>query len=96
MSITVYTADCDFPCTFTSCKWKLIENIVALLTPFEELKQDISLSTALAAGFIPAITTLAHLVEKQASNEQGVQMARETLLCCVSLFDDTSCQKEIQ
>ncbi len=89
-----YATDYDLPCTFTSFQWKLMENIVVLLTPFEELTRDISSSTASAADVIPAIMALTRLLEKRTDTDQGVQTAKETLLEAVkkrftSYFLDT-------
>lgn len=75
-----YAADYDLPCTYSASQWKLMENIVSLLTPFEELTRDISSSTASAADVIPAIMALTRLLETSAETDQGVKTAKETLL----------------
>lgn len=47
-ALCAYGADYDLPSMFTGSQWKLVENMILLLTPFEELTQQISSSTALA------------------------------------------------
>lgn len=56
-----------------------MENIV-VLTPLEELTQDISLSTAPAAYAIPTIMALTCLLERRAGTDHSVQTAKLTLL----------------
>lgn len=36
-ALCAYGADYDLPSMFTSSQWKLVENMILLLTPFEEL-----------------------------------------------------------
>ncbi|KAJ4945978.1 hypothetical protein JOQ06_023656 [Pogonophryne albipinna] len=52
----------------------------SLLTPFEELTQQISSSTASAADVIPSIRALTRLIETTAETDHGVKTSKATLL----------------
>ena len=70
-----------------------MENIVELLTPFEEITLGISKATATAADLIPQISALTLCLEKPADSDKGVQTAKATL--CESVkrrFRDTGNQ----
>lgn len=79
-AIGVYAAENELPAAFTAHQWELVENVLTILAPFEELTKEISSSTASAADVIPAVTALKRLLEKQASTDRGVGTAKATLL----------------
>lgn len=79
-ALSAYAADYDLPSTFSVNQWKLIENMISLLAPFEELTQQISSSTASTADVIPSIRALTRLLEKTAETDQGVKTSKATLL----------------
>nr|XP_023693584.1 zinc finger BED domain-containing protein 4-like [Paramormyrops kingsleyae] len=79
-AICVYAAENDLPATLTAHQWELMDNVLTILAPFEELTKEISSSTATAADVIPAITALKRLLEKPASTDRGVGTAKATLL----------------
>lgn len=79
-AIGVYAAEYELPATFTAHQWELIDNVLTILAPFEELTKEISSSTATAADVIPAITALKRLLERQANTDHGVGTAKATLL----------------
>ena len=64
-ALVAYATDYEMPAEFTSYQWKLAENMVTLLDPFDELTKDISKSTASAADVIPSIKALIRLLEKE-------------------------------
>lgn len=64
--LAAYTADYDLPTTFTSYQWLLIENILSLLAPFQQLTNKISSSDASVADVIPSLAALRHLLSKEA------------------------------
>lgn len=78
-ALSAYGASYDLPGMFTDSQWKLVENMISLLTPFEELTQQISSSTASAADVIPSIRALTRLLEKTATDDD-VKTAKATLL----------------
>lgn len=53
-SISAYGADHDLPVTLTANQWALLEKIITVLAPFEELTRQISSSTSSAAEVISA------------------------------------------
>ena len=83
-----YAADYDLPGIFTASQWKLIENMISLLDPFDELTHKISESTASAADVIPSIKALTRLLEKTQETDHGVKTVKATLLESVKRFKD--------
>lgn len=79
-ALCTYGADYDLPVMLTASQWKLVENLISLLAPFEELTNQISSSTATAADVIPAIRALSRLLRKQTDTDQGVKTTKATLL----------------
>lgn len=70
-ALSAYVADSDLPSMFTGSQWKLVENMISLLGPFEEITQRISSSYASASYVIPSIR--AHCPEKTAETDHGVK-----------------------
>ncbi len=79
-ALGAYAADYELPVTLTSYQWGLIENILTLLAPFEELTKEISSSTATAADVIPSIIALKRLLKKSTEMDHGVKTVKSTLL----------------
>ncbi|XP_050984279.1 zinc finger BED domain-containing protein 4 [Labeo rohita] len=94
LALAAYAAEHELPCTFTIHQWKLIENMVSILAPFEELTQQISSSTASAADVIPCIRALTRLLEKTVESDHGVKTSKTVLLEAVRRrFADIDTQK---
>ncbi|XP_042617371.1 zinc finger BED domain-containing protein 4-like [Cyprinus carpio] len=70
-ALGAYAAEHDLSATLNAHQWGLIENVMSLLTPFEELTKEITFCTATAADVIPAITALKRLLEKGADTDRG-------------------------
>lgn len=64
-----YGPDSALPTMFTGSQWKLVE----LLTPYEELTQRISPSTASAADVFPLIRALTRLLERTADTDHEIK-----------------------
>ncbi|XDV11792.1 hypothetical protein PO909_000627 [Leuciscus waleckii] len=79
-ALGAFATEHDLPATLTMHQWGLIENVLTLLAPFEELTKEISSSTATASDVIPAITMLKRLLEKRADTDFGVGTTKATLL----------------
>ena len=79
-ALGAFATEHDLPATLTMHQWGLIENVLTLLTPFEELTKEISSSTATTADVIPAITELKWLLEKRADTDVGVGTTKAILL----------------
>ena len=76
-----YAADYDdLPTLFTASQWKLVENVISLLEPFEELTKTTSKSSASAADVIPSVRALIRLLEKTQETDHGVETTKATLL----------------
>lgn len=83
-ALGAYAADFDLPATFTANQWSLIENMLSILQPFEELTKEISSSSATAADVIPSVMVLKRLLSKDVATDRGVKTAKSTLLEAVS------------
>lgn len=79
-TLGAYAAEHNLPATLNMHQWGLIENVMSLLAPFEELTKKISSSTATAADVIPAITALKWLLERRAYTDHGVATAKTTII----------------
>ncbi len=77
--LAAYSADHELPATFTSHQWVLIENILSLLAPFEQLTKEISSSDASVADVIPLIAALKRLLSKEVETDHGVKTMKSTL-----------------
>ncbi|PWA28367.1 hypothetical protein CCH79_00016373 [Gambusia affinis] len=78
--IGAYAAEHELPATVTAHHWELMDNVLTILAPFEQLIKEISSSTATTADVIPAIIALKWRMERQASTDHGVGTAKVTLL----------------
>ena len=79
-ALGAYAADYELPATFTVNQWGLIENMLSLLQPFEELTKEISLSSASTADVIPSVMALKRYLGKAIASDHGVKMAKSTLM----------------
>lgn len=88
--IAAYMTDYDLPATLSAHQWMLMENIVSLLAPFEQMTKEISSAKASAAEVIPLIAALKRLLGKEVETDHGVKTAKKTLLEAVNKrFQDT-------
>ena len=81
-ALAAYGVDHDLPekAKLTSQQWQLIENMITLLAPFEQLTRDISASEASAADVIPSVIALKRLLSKAVDTDQGVKTTKAKLL----------------
>ncbi len=77
-------ADHELPATFTAYQWVLIENVLSLLTPFEQLTKEISSSDSSVADIIPLLAALKRLLSKEAETDHGVKTTKSALLEAVN------------
>ncbi|XP_067300896.1 zinc finger BED domain-containing protein 4-like [Pseudorasbora parva] len=82
--LATYIADHDLPATFTAYQWVLIENVLSLLAPFEQITKEISSSDASVADIIPLLAALKRLLNKEAETDHGVKTTKSALLEAVS------------
>ncbi|KAJ3608020.1 hypothetical protein NHX12_025070 [Muraenolepis orangiensis] len=83
-ALGAYVADFDLPDTFSASQWGLIENMLSLLEPFEELTQKISKASTSAADVIPSVMALKRFLGKEVASDHGVKTSKATLLEAVS------------
>ena len=72
--------DHDLPVTLMANLWALLEKIITVLAPFEELTRQIISSTSSAAEFIPSITVLKRLLALENKVDMGIKTMKTTLL----------------
>lgn len=63
-ALGTYISDFELPLTLTLYQWGLIENILTLLAPFEELTKEISSSLRLQQIVVPSIVALKRILRK--------------------------------
>ena len=83
-TLGAYAADFELPATLTANQWGILENMITLLAPFEQLTREISSAEASAAGVIPAVVALTQLLSRPSDTDRGVQTAKRTLLEAIS------------
>lgn len=79
-ALGLYATEHELPAVLSTNQWGLIENVLSILKPFEELTKTISSSSATAAVVIPEITALKRLLGRAADTDRGVSTAKATLL----------------
>ncbi|KAJ8391358.1 hypothetical protein AAFF_G00089880 [Aldrovandia affinis] len=79
-ALGAYGAEHELPATLSAYQWGLIENVLTLLAPFEQLTKQISKATATAADIIPEVTALKRLLAREAETDRGVGTLKATLL----------------
>ena len=70
-SLAAYAVDSELPAFLRPYQWTLIENMVTILDPCEQLTKDMSSVTATAADVIPAIEALKYLLKKTITTDHG-------------------------
>ncbi|XP_067252965.1 zinc finger BED domain-containing protein 4-like [Chanodichthys erythropterus] len=92
-ALGAYAADFELPATLTANQWGIIENMITLLAPFEQLTRDISSAEASAADVIPAVVALTRLLGRPNDMDRGVQTTKTTLLEAVNhRFNGMHCE----
>ncbi|XP_039591329.1 zinc finger BED domain-containing protein 4-like isoform X2 [Polypterus senegalus] len=83
-ALAVYGVDNKLPATLSPLQWTLIENMLTILDPCEQLTRDISRATATAADVIPAVQALKRFLTKNVPTDHGVKTSKSTLLEAVN------------
>ena len=78
--------DYELPATqkLRGTQWGILEKMIPLLQPFEQLTKDISSAQATAADVIPAVVSLTRLLTKDGESDKVVKTAKHALLEAVS------------
>uniref|UniRef100_F7BD94 Enhancer of mRNA-decapping protein 4 n=1 Tax=Ciona intestinalis TaxID=7719 RepID=F7BD94_CIOIN len=80
-SLNVYTSDSGLD-SLSSNGWKIAENVVHLLRPFEQITKSMSRDVALLSEVIPTVISLQRYLSKP-GQDSGVQTTKEQLLHAV-------------
>lgn len=83
-ALSAYVADFDLPATLTANQWGLIDSMLSILEPFEELTRENSKSCASAADVIPSVMALKRFLGKDAELDHGVKTTKSSLLEAVT------------
>ena len=81
-AIAAYGVEYKLPATLNTDQWTLVENILTILDPCEQLTRNISKATATTADVIPSIQALTRLLKQTVPTDHGVK-TKETLLKAV-------------
>ena len=81
--LAAYAVDFDLPAFLNPNQWSLIENILTILEPCEQLTKNMSSATANAADVIPSIEALKRLLNKTVATDHGIKTTKTTLLQAV-------------
>lgn len=76
-AVTAYAAEHDIP-TLTAYQWGLVENVIRVLKPFEEITKQASQDSELISFVIPAVATLHSYLSKR-QKDSGVQTLKDNL-----------------
>ncbi|XP_073470760.1 zinc finger BED domain-containing protein 4-like [Aquarana catesbeiana] len=88
-ALGVYVSEYELPATITANQWNLMEKMVNILAPFEEMTRQVSCSDAFASDVIPAVTVLQKVLAK-VDEDQGIKTMKSTLLAALQKrFSDT-------
>ncbi|XP_039311284.1 zinc finger BED domain-containing protein 4-like [Solenopsis invicta] len=76
-AVTAYAAEKDIP-SLTAMQWNMVENVIRVLQPFEEMTKMASSDCETIGYVIPAIVTLHSYLSKR-QKDTGVMMLKEDL-----------------
>ena len=81
--LAAYAVEFDLPAFLSPNQWALIENILTILDPCEQLTKNMSSAAATAADVIPSIEALKRLLNKTVATDHGIKTSKTTLLQAV-------------
>lgn len=79
-AIAAYAVEYKLPATLSAHQWTLVENMLTLLDPCEQLTRNISKATATAADVIPSVQALTRLLKQTVPTDHGVKTSKDTLM----------------
>ena len=82
-ALAAYAVEYKLPATLAAHQWALIENMLTILQPCEEMTRNISKATATTADVIPSVQALTRLLKQNVPTDHGVKTTKETLLKAV-------------
>jgi len=78
-AIIHYSTEHDISATLTKHQWGLLEKVVEMLRPFEEITRQIISDEAMLADVVPIVTAVKMTLAKQ-TNDSGVQTMKSVML----------------
>uniref|UniRef100_A0A3Q4HCF9 HAT C-terminal dimerisation domain-containing protein n=1 Tax=Neolamprologus brichardi TaxID=32507 RepID=A0A3Q4HCF9_NEOBR len=69
----------------TTHQWTLLEKVISVLGPFEELTRKVSSSDATAADVIPAVTVLHRFLTRETDEDYEIKVMKGTLAATVRM-----------
>ncbi len=78
--LSVFASEHNLPATLSSNQWALMEKMVTVLAPFEEITRAVSAQLATAADVIPTVTVLKRVLSREQDSDQGIRTMKNTLL----------------
>ncbi|XP_026087257.1 zinc finger BED domain-containing protein 4-like [Carassius auratus] len=82
-ALGVFVSEHELPDNLTAHQWALLEKVVTVLGPFEELTRKVSSSEAMAADVIPAVTVLQRFLSRETDDDHGIKTMKGTLAAAV-------------
>lgn len=82
-ALGIFVSEYGLPDTLTAHQWILLEKVLSVLGPFEELTRKVSSSDAMAAEVIPAVTVLYRFLTRETDEDNGIKAMKGTLAAAV-------------
>ncbi|XP_025752745.1 zinc finger BED domain-containing protein 4-like [Oreochromis niloticus] len=82
-ALGIFVSEYGLPDTLTAHQWTLLEKVISVLGPFEELTRKVSSSDAMAADVIPAVTVLHRFLTRETNDDHGIKAMKGTLAAVV-------------
>ncbi|XP_049894754.1 zinc finger BED domain-containing protein 4-like [Epinephelus moara] len=82
-ALGILASEYGLPDILTAQQWTLLEKVLSLLRPFEELARKASSAYAIAADVIPVVSVLHRFLTKETDEDHGVKGMKGTLAAAV-------------
>ncbi|CAI5660564.1 unnamed protein product [Oreochromis niloticus] len=82
-ALGIFVSEYGLPDTLTAHQWTLLEKVISVLGPFEELTRKVSSSDAMTADVIPAVTVLHRFLTRETDEDLGIKAMKGTLAAAV-------------
>ncbi|XP_049447489.1 zinc finger BED domain-containing protein 4-like [Epinephelus fuscoguttatus] len=79
-ALNVYAGEHGKISVLTADQWALVDNLIATLSPLEQITLEMSRSDSTISCIIPCITVLKMLLEAEGAKTRGIGTLRETML----------------
>lgn len=82
-ALGIFVSEHGLPDALMAHQWTLLEKVLSVLGPFEELTRKVSSSDATDADVIPAVTVLHRFLTKETDEDHGIKTMKATLAAAV-------------